>query len=527
MRRHAPSQAGRSTCSLLRRFLTTPTIARELAVSCFSFFCVFFIPTSFAQDNTSLKNLIFEPVLISAEPLSSELDDQPPTYPIVTEITSLPKGDGVEVDEWLTSQNRKAIAGSPESLQADIVNFEKAIATLELDGGPFNVMLSEVLLGLASAYQQAGSYDQAQLILDRAAYINRVNYGLYNTAQIPFLKRSIENHLLMGDILAADQQHEYLFYIQNKLHEDSSVEILPALDYYAQWNLFAATSELISAPTTPTETLTTSGAGTGPEIVSIDTAPVDMQSFHFNHLLTAQNIYNDIRDLIANNFGEVDVRMFEVQNNLMKIYALFANSFNSYITNFDVASSSGFGSDTALESTLVRRRDQSYRDGITILENRIQQLQSSNDPIALAQPKIELADWHLYFTKRMAATELYEEVHQELINSGVEPSVIDSLFSPDLPKKLPISDDLRYTRGSLNISAELPLNYKGFIDLEFNINRFGETNSVTLLGANPTPAEEIQSRLFNHIESSLFRPRLTAGKVRTSDKILARFYYTY
>jgi hypothetical protein len=231
MRRHAPSQAGRSTCSLLRRFLTTPTIARELTVTFFSFFCVFFIPTSFAQVDTSLQNLIFEPVLISVEPLSSELDDQPPTNPIVTEITTLPIGDGVEVDEWLASQNRNAVAGSPESLQADIDNFEKAIATLELDGGPFNVMLSEVLLGLANAYQQAASYDQAQLILDRAAYINRVNYGLYNTAQIPFLKRSIENHLLMGDILAADQQHEYLFYIQNKLHEDSSVEILPALDY--------------------------------------------------------------------------------------------------------------------------------------------------------------------------------------------------------------------------------------------------------------------------------------------------------
>ena len=125
MRRHAPSQAGRSTCSLLLRFLTTPTIARVLTVSCFSFFCVFFIPTSFAQVDSSLQNLIFEPVLISVEPLSSEPEDQPTTNPKVTEITTLPKGDGVEVDELYDSEKIEEISELPTTRNKGVNTYEE------------------------------------------------------------------------------------------------------------------------------------------------------------------------------------------------------------------------------------------------------------------------------------------------------------------------------------------------------------------------------------------------------------------
>jgi hypothetical protein len=171
-----------------------------------------------------------------------------------------------------------------------------------------------------------------------------------------------------------------------------------------------------------------------------------------------------------------------------------------------------------------------YRHGREALERRLEyMLDMENIPAKnIAQARLELGDWLLMFKKRTAALDLYEEAYAEALVSEIPREELDTIFSPDYPLTIPGFIDYNYTRAAWNIPEDVALDYKGWIDLRFGLNRYGQPQNVEVLGRSLSMTDPIENRVTRQIRSSSsFRPRFKEDKLLEEDSIEARYYYTY
>jgi hypothetical protein len=490
-------------------------LCRWLLLSGFTLSCL----SASAQNPDPLQFLVFEPVLLAVEKSEDTAGDAQPAY-LARELTTLPRANAVDLQAWLSARQSTA-PPTPETLAEDIARYEKVIVDLELAGGPYEPRLDQELLALANLLQQTGDYNRAQEILDRASHVNRVNNGLFNLSQLPIIDETIENHLARGDLVAADAQQEYLMYVQRKNLGDNSVDLLPALTRYAEWNVFAFSARML-----PTSALAIEGDGTDREQPSATT----LERFRADRLLNAQNIYQTIIQIMTNNFGVADRRLLDVERQLALTNYFFATTFVMSSTDPGLSASMGYTSNLLpYELPAGGANSLGYRQGRQALERRVEYMGNMNDisPTDLAQAKIELGDWLLTFNKRMGALDVYDGVYQELLAAEVPQARIDALLSPSLPREIPEFLQHGYSRKALELPADLALEYKGYIDVEFTLNRYGACGPVKVLGKAPTATPDIESRLLRNLRRSQFRPRYDNGKVRETDLVQLRYYYTY
>jgi hypothetical protein len=449
-------------------------------------------------------------------------DEQAPAdAPIVTDAPDMGEQVIQQIDAPITLEEFLHDAGNTpenqlETINSDIANYKKVILDLEQKGGAYEAGLSEELLALASLYQKTGEFGEAQKILNRAAHIARVNNGLFDAAQIPLLKKVIDNYVQLGDLAAADEQQAALFYMQKKLYGESSPELLPGLKYFAEWNLFAATTNIGPPPVTESE--------------SGEKPIVDIATFQFEHLVAAEALYDHMAKIVMKHPDLDDTHLAQAENQLLAISHLFATRYNPYITSFDVPSFSGFSSSLSpVGGSFLGSNDMGYRNGIDILEARVERLQKQPTPDArkLAEAKIALADWLLVFDRRVTALEELEEIYQDLVDAAVAEHDLNALLNPAIPEEIPKFRNYRYSRASLGIPEDLNLQYKGYVDVEFHVNRAGRASSITILGTSPDTDDEIPNRLVNHLRYAQLRPRVQAGSVKTEDLYQLRYHYTY
>jgi hypothetical protein len=474
-----------------------------------------------AQEDGNLPSLLFEPVVI--EVIASETDAAAAPY-TVRELTSLPHaGPAVNLQDWL-AQREPAPALSPEQLAADIAAYDQSVLSLESADGAFAPALDEELLALGSLLQQSGDFARAQQVLERALHVNRVNDGLFNMGQVPIIERTIENLLARGDLVAADEQQEYLLYVQRRNFADRSVDLLPALTRYAEWNLFAFDARLV--PTLPT----TEEAATETADKQREDDSETMIDFRVGRLIAAHQVYQSLITIVTNNFGLEDSRLLNFERQLALTNYLYIATFGlegevdpaamlpyaNYLATFDGGFEPG-------------RPPLGFRQGRDSLERRVKYLAEKADttPLERAQAKLDLADWMLMFSKRMGSLELYQEAWQDMVAAGTATETLEAMFNPAWPVEVPTYLDHSYTRAALKIPDDLALEYKGYIDLEFKLSRFGIPSAVRVISKSETATPALESILARHLRRAQFRPRITDGSVRENETMQVRFYFTY
>ena len=478
-----------------------------------------------AQNREELRNLLFEPVLITHTDAQEGAEYEAGE---VYELTVLPGGEKAgPVSVYLLNQALQQTEELAFTNSNSINDYEERIKDLELDGGAYEPALTQEMLSVGSLYQQQGDHLAALEFLDQALHINRVNLGLFNLEQEEIIDQKIASHVALGDLRAADLQQEYLMYIKRKAYGSTSVELLPALSEYADWNIFAFDSRLALDPT---QSYAADSNIYQEDTVNNSIGEDDLRSVR---LLNAQNIYRTILNIILSNYGLQDPRLLDIEKKLALTNYFFA-------TNLDVKSDvySGKTSSLALNSSQgfyemsrVSSNSMGYRHGREALERRLEymlKMEGVSD-MDIARARIDLADWLLLFKKRTAALTLYQEAYDALSAAeDIYRDEIDALFSPDLPVTIPTFIDCRYTRESLGIPGHIPLEYQGWIDLGYRINRYGKPQDVEILGQSENTTEPISSRLLRQIKSSTsYRPRITEGTLVEMDNIEARYYYSY
>jgi len=145
-----------------------------------------------------------------------------------------------------------------------------------------------------------------------------------------------------------------------------------------------------------------------------------------------------------------------------------------------------------------------------------------------ANALVRLADWQIRFpfvrrygTDRYgnSALELYEYAYQLLHDEQVSNETIDEFFSPEIPIVLE-------TFGTDPLTFEAIAESTGYIDLEFEITKFGHGANVEILATTPNVSRRSERDLTWSIEHSVFRPRLTEGQFADSSRVVARYFLT-
>ena len=506
-------------CGLLRAFAPAALIVPAALCAPIALFA----PAAFAQDDANLPNLLFEPVVINeVEPVATNASDAPYT---VQELTSLPHDSpAVDLQAWLAQRNTVATL-PPEQITADIARYEQSVLSKENNGGAFDPGLDEELLALGSLLQQSGDFTRAQQVLERALHVNRVNDGLFNMGQVPIIERTIENYLARGDLVAADEQQEYLLYVQRRNFDSRSVDLLPALTRYAEWNLFAFGARIVAppAPATAEEALEAS------ERPELDAEM--MINFRTGRLIMAQQVYQSIIQIVTNNFGLGDNRLLNFERQLALTNYLYIatvglegeldpNSMmpgSPYLTPFGNSVEPG-------------RPPLGFRQGRDSLERRVTYFAEKTDasPVEKARAKLDLADWMLLFSKRTGSIEVYQEAWHDMSSAGTAAAELEAVFNPLYPVKIPEYVDHPYTRKALEIPADLAIEYKGYIDVEFKLNRYGIPSGARVRNKSLTATPQLESILLRNIRRAQFRPRIAAdGSVRDTETMHVRFYFTY
>src|SRR5690606_40843401 len=82
-------------------------------------------------------------------------------------------------------------------------------------------------------------------------------------------------------------------------------------------------------------------------------------------------------------------------------------------------------------------------------------------------------------------------------NAGLPP---ESLLNPPVPVALPTFIMGSHTRAARGIPEDLPLRYKGYVDLRVNLNAWGLTQSVDILNRSASSTKVIDDRLLSQVK---------------------------
>jgi hypothetical protein len=134
---------------------------------------------------------------------------------------------------------------------------------------------------------------------------------------------------------------------------------------------------------------------------------------------------------------------------------------------------------------------------------------------------LQMADWDLVFARGRAANEAafqsYEALYDRLKREGLDASVIDEMFSPSVPVVVP-------TFLPNPLSSTDPSPSSGFIDVAFDITKYGEGRSVEILDSSTSTTEDARLRLREIIKWSRFRPRVANGSFEDPARVVVRYY---
>ncbi len=414
-----------------------------------------------------------------------------------------------------------------EALMESPVLYQESILQFEMDGGPYDPRLSEAYLSLGQVYQQLDDQELAIEALSNALHVNRINNGLFNASQLNIVSELVESYLRHGDFAAANQQQEYLFFIQQKIYGPNNPIILASLLEYADWNLHASSLSLGYIPDTQSLGLTVLPQVADSFIRNLrnfDNQPLIQLNLASNaykqalrlqrrHEAIAPNIDPDRLRRIEAEFQltESNLNIPETEKKLAFTHLLLGNMLENYPTTASNAQADFYF--------------RTLREGQDALQRRLDYLQSANfTDLDIVMALVDLADWFLLNERWSSAEQMYIQAYQFVDDNQLEQ--VPGLIYPDLPVPIPSYVSPFYSRASSNIAADAALDYEGYIDVSFELSRLGNANDIEILSYTANTQEDTLRALRRMLRRTQFRLQLQGDEQYAENQYLVRYYYT-
>lgn len=380
----------------------------------------------------------------------------------------------------------------PESRIAEQIR-EKQAQT-----GIHSPSLVDPLTALALLYQEDGDHGLAVETIERARQVVRVNFGLYSLEEAPLLRQLIYSEEARGNVEAAwDLEQELLTLIERHPDDLRTVPMLRAI----AGKRMEVLERYIEGEFPPQIVL---GCYYGKHV----------------HDISDPRRYENPRCHSG--------RMAVV------IGSLLEEAQSYYAKAIDILLHAGRPSSdelAALEMEVVRNsyryrgyRIRAYFDGRKVLQRSVAYGRIESDaPLDRASRLVRLADWDIVFADDFlligdyaAVLALYEQAYRQLATENVEQAAIDEIFSPSTPVVLPAFLPNPLIAEEISEPAE-------YIDVAFDITKYGKSENVEILDATANVARAAERDLVRLIKRSRFRPRLTDGRFEDLSPVIVRY----
>ena len=359
-----------------------------------------------------------------------------------------------------------------------------AIEQEESTNGPYSVALIDQLQSLALLYQEIGRIDLAVESMQKALQVERANSGLYSLDQVPLIEQLVAAERARGNFEAVVDLEQRLLRLAHYHPNDIRTVDLHRDAGDRQLALYG--SYLVNGA--PELTLNLGFAG--PPRAAPPNRPSRSSVFR------AQRHYSDAIQVLLRTGSYADAALQELEKKL--VYSYYLELTETDPNPFRVEQISALGSQAYQRLVAY----QGLKNG------------SVED---IARALVELADWDLLFSRNASALRRYHEVYEMLASDDAYHALLAELFTPDTPIVLPAF--------APNPLATANPGSDGYVDVEFEISRYGKSRGVKIADTSGTAAVREAKNLYRLISRSRFRPILREGEMSSASSVAVRYRF--
>jgi len=435
-------------------------------------------------------------------------------------------------------------------LNADDDSLLNQIQEILSRDGPYSAELLEPLSRLGLLYQEGEDYALALVTLERAQHIVRVNNGLHSLEQLPLLRQLINVEAARGNAQGAwDREQDLLTLLRRHPNDvrtapalreiaDRQMEVLAAVIagerppdvilgcYYKEWPASADGSCTAGSKSTVVQGMLAEAQRNYLDAIAVMLRQglYDSDELHTLELDVLRGV-----DLMRTRYGGPSGRPLALAPAYMGTSSIEPwRSRMAAVMQLaawdlpypDQRPLEGDSLDSDADGNFVTKHahimDPYHRGRQSLRRLYAYSAASEGSSLQQADAVVQLADWDLLYSHNSQAIESYELAHTMLEQDGAAETSVERLFGPSTPIVLPAFQPNPLARDATR--AE-----KGYIDVEFEITKYGRSRAVEILDdANATHAAK--QDLMALIRSSRYRPRLTEGVFTDAAPVRMRYY---
>lgn len=451
-------------------------------------------------------------------------------------VSSSQRTDGSYLVPQPEAENSQSNSGFQTAQNLAITEYLESIEQWKANNDRYSPAYQEDLTALGLLYQQQGNHELAIDYFDQAQFISRMNNGLFSLNQVAIIKNMISSLIATGRLGEADQKQQYLLMINQETYGPNDIRIVPAVTTLGDWN-YETFVEIINLGRQPTFSITSNAQSSGITVTQyngvthIRNDSRNSLNRAFFRLFQAQNNYYQAINTIIHNREYLHPELQELEKKLISTYYLQAHRLG-------ILQDTEFFNSITLTTTgshIKRRVSQSFAYKLSYKDGRDSysriMLYLHNDPQTtlqeLVNTKLALADWHLMFGHRSQAVKNYQEIHDFMKEVEISNTTIDALMSPPIPVSLPTFFAQPHSREKYDIGENEDIQYRGYIDVTYQINRYGKAKYIKVLDRTSAATNFIEGRLKKVLRESQFRLRFINDEPVIRDSVSLRYYFSY
>jgi len=384
---------------------------------------------------------------------------------------------------------------SPDEWSRSIEQAERTVRALQAEGGVYASGLADALIELGLAYRGAVEHEKAVTAFREALQAARVNHGLHDLRQLPYLNRVIEQNAILGRWDKVGSNYHYLYRIHKRNYGDKDPRLLPVIEGV----VLAKLDIHKTSPTTPIAI----GLQDDLRLLHEATEIIDLH-------------YNGNVDRMADTLYLIARSNYEIALQTGKLFQ-FARYKRTSRTGSIFVDGDGDQPFHVLSRT--------ERDGRSALQ-RIEELFEERAPSRLLPRALAIArqgDWQQLY-RNGSGRRHYKRAYALLEELEGGENHIARIFGE--PRLLPAMDPWRQGGRADNV-PEWNASWNAedrLVELTFDVAASGTPQNIRTRSA-PEHLKEEAEQWRRHIETWRFRPRMEAGEP-VSTRLVQRLLIT-
>ncbi|MFL2526466.1 MAG: hypothetical protein ACJ0Q3_03145 [Candidatus Azotimanducaceae bacterium] len=341
------------------------------------------------------------------------------------------------------------------------VFLETRIEDIEITEHLTHPSLVEPLTLLGDARITQGQIKEGLLLYDRAIFIQRVNFGLFDSKQLNIIYKEADGLKLLGDLEEAQKREEYAYEILQRAYSQDDLRRIPGLVRLAEF---------------------------------YDTI--------YGYLASRVFYRKSLQILIANG-REWELEAIPLHNGIAHSYLMerfppfyVSDGFDSRSIGIVPALNDADRFQQNLSINNFPEGERALQAAVTIATQ-----QEPQNKELIEEAIMRLGDWHLMWDRQKEANALYISVYQSMEARNIDPNL-----TFEIPKLIYLPEPKEPRRPESMQSVEPA---QGLVELKFLVKTNGRIAKMETIKTEPPKLMEFQIR--RSLREAVFRPAFFEG----------------